>query len=1271
VSFEEVLDQASAMLQRRGRLTYRMLKRQFHLDAEALEDLAFELIKGQRLAIDEEGEVLVWTGEPLATTPDAHRVADAERRFHTLLPAVIGLLQSQKRVTYRTLTYVFSIDATLLEEIREELTFRRLACDEDGKGLVWTGEVQSPVSPLGAMPNQPALPDAMTVRSTAVPPLPPRVTASLAPSHGPTVLTPDEAPTTLESLSTPAVDGSAAGAVPEVLSEAPPSARNTPEAERRQLTVMFCDLADSTRLAQQLDAEDLREVVRAYQATAAAVMHQYAGHIAQYLGDGVLVYFGWPVAHEDDALRSVHAGLGLVEAITTQLNPRLEREHGVQLAVRIGLHTGPVVVGEMGDGGRHAHLATGDTVNIASRLEGLAAPNTVVISQVTARLVRQAFALDDLGRHELKGITEPIPVFRVRGPLEAPADQPTVAGVPFLVGRDEELGLLRRRWAQARERLGQVVLLSGTAGLGKSALTEVLRTQVRDEGCPRIAFRCSAYHQHSALYPVITHVERVLDVQREDAPATRLDKLEQGLRPYHLSLEEVVPLFAALLSVPLDGRYPAPTLSPQQQKQQTLDALVAWMLEAAERQPVLVAWEDLHWADPSTLEMLELVLEQTPTVPMLHVLTYRPEFTPPWPMRSHLTPITLNRLERPQVEAFITHLAGGKDLPVEVVQYIVAKTDGVPLYVEELTKMLLRSALLREDADHYTLTGPLGSVTIPNTLQDALMARLDQMHTAKEVAQVGAVLGREFVYAMLQALTPQDEATVQASLAQLVGAELLYQRGRPPRATYTFKHALIQDAAYASLLRSTRQRVHQQVVQLYETRFPEVVETQPEVVARHCTAAGQDEAAIRYWQQAGQRALQRSAHAEAMAHLRQGLAVLTTLPETPACLQQELDLQVALGTALRATQGQAAPDVERAYARARELCAQLGDTPQLFPVLRGLMTYYQNRGDLQTTSQLGEQLLRLAQAQPDPALHMLAHYQLGNVLFWRGEPAVARTHQTQALALYDPQAHRALAVRYGVDLGVASHSTLARALWCLGYPEQALQHSQAARTLAEEVAHPFSLAQALVYAAQVHQWRREVLAVHAQAASAMTLATERGLAQWVARGTVVHGWALAMQGQGEAGIAEIRQGLAADLATGSRLWQPYCLGLLAEAYGAGGHPDAGLTALAEALAVTDTTELRYYAAELYRLKGVLLLQQAAPDAAQAETCFHQALDIARQQQARSWELRTATSLAHLWQSQGKCQEASALLAPVYHWFTEGFDTADVQEAQALVEKLSQ
>ena len=532
------------------------------------------------------------------------------------------------------------------------------------------------------------------------------------------------------------------------------------EAERRQLTVLFCDLVGSTQLSGQLDPEDLRAVVRAYQEAAAAVIQQYAGHIAQYLGDGLLVYFGYPTAHEDDARRAVHTGLGIVEAIAT-LNTRLMGQYAVQLAVRLGIHTGPVVVGVMGGGGRHEHLALGETPNIAARLEGLAPANAVVISAVTARLVRGAFALEDLGTHTLRGIAEPMTIRRVRGLLATPSpdEEFVTLTVPVLVGREEESGLLRRRWDQSKAGLGQVVFVSGEAGIGKSALVERLRAQVRAEGLPRMAFRCSPYHTASALYPVITHLEHLWQFAPDDAPATRLNKLEAGLRSSDLPLAEVVPLFAGLLAVPLPAeRYAPLTVTPQQQKQQTLDTLVAWLAAEAERQPVLAVWEDLHWADPTTLEMLGLVIEQAPTVPMLHVLTSRPTFRPPWPPRSHVTSLVLNRLERPQVEALITQRVGGKALPAEVVQHIVTKTDGVPLYVEELTKMLLASPLLREEADQYVLTGPLRTVTIPDTLQDALMARLDQLPAAKEVAQLGAVLGREFTYDLVQSYCPAGRA---------------------------------------------------------------------------------------------------------------------------------------------------------------------------------------------------------------------------------------------------------------------------------------------------------------------------------------------------------------------------------------------------------------------------------------------------------------------------------------------------------------------------------
>jgi len=653
------------------------------------------------------------------------------------------------------------------------------------------------------------------------------------------------------------------------------------------------------------------------------------------------------------------------------------------------------------------------------------------------------------------------------------------AGVPVLVGREEESGLLRRRWDQSKAGLGQVVLISGEAGIGKSALVEGLRAQVRAEGMPHIALRCSPYHTTSALYPMITQIEHLLQFEPNDPPAARLAKLEAGLRPSGLPLAEVVPLLARLLSVPLPAeRYAALTVSPQHQKQQTLDALLAWMVAEAERQPVLVVWEDLHWTDPTTLELLGLVIDQAPTVPMLHVLTARSEFSPPWPPRSHITPLVLNRLERPQVEALIAQRAGGKPLPAEVVQHIVAKTDGVPLYVEELTKMLLASALLREEVDQYVLTGLLRTVAIPETLQDALMARLDQLKRAKEVAQLGAVLGREFPYELLQAIAPQDEDTLQAGLAQLVAAELLYQRGRPPRARYIFKHALIQDAAYASLLKNTRQQVHQQIAQVLETQFPAFVETQPELVAQHYTAAGCHEQAVHYWQRAGQQASDRSAHLEAISHVTTGIELLTTLPETPAHTQQALTLHIALGAALQMTKGHTAPEVERAYTQAHALCQQVGETPQLAPILFGLWRFYLARLQLHTAREIGETLLRLAQHAHDPALAVIAHYALGVTWLWLGALPAARTHLEEAMTRYTPEQRRTPVFRMGQDPGVGCRAHAAMTLWLLGYPDQALARVHEALALAQELLHPYSLAFARCFAAFVAQFRRDVSAVY-------------------------------------------------------------------------------------------------------------------------------------------------------------------------------------------------
>jgi class 3 adenylate cyclase/predicted ATPase len=1134
-----------------------------------------------------------------------------ERDFFTVLDQVLARLYSHGRVTYNALKLQFHLDDAHLAVLKEELLYTHPeVVDDAGRGLIWTGALAS--APTSALPD-------------SVPVLP----------------------------ATPV--------------------RPAPEAERRQLTVLFCDLVGSTQLSGQLDPEDLRAVVRAYQEVAAEVIQHYAGHIAQYLGDGLLAYFGYPTAHEDDARRAVHTGLGIVQAIAT-LNTRLAAQYGVHLAVRFGIHTGPVVVGVMGGGERHEHLALGETPNIAARLQGLAPANAVVISAVTARLVQGTFVLEDLGTHTLHGVAEPMAVSRVCGLLATPGhdEEFVTAGVPVLVGREEESGLLRRRWEQSKAGLGQVVFLSGEAGIGKSALVEGLRAQVRAKGMPRIAFRCSPYHTTSALSPVITHLERLLQFVPDDPPATRLTKLKAGLRPSGLPLAETVPLFAGLLSVPLPAECSAAlTGTPQQQKQQTLDTLVAWLAAEAERQPVLVAWEDLHWADPTTLEVLGLVIEQAPTVPMLHVLTYRPEFSPPWPQRSHITPLVLTRLERSQVEALITQRAGGKPLPAEVVQYIVAKTDGVPLYVEELTKMLLASPLLREEADQYVLTGPLHTVAIPDTLQDALMARLDQLNAAKEVAQFGAVLGREFAYELLQAIASQDEDTLQAGLTQLVEAELLYQRGRPPRARYIFKHALIQDAAYASLLKSTRQQVHQQVAEVLETRFPALVETQPELVAQHYTAAGCTEQAVGYWQQAGQLASDRSANLEAISHCTAGIELLTTLPETPEHTQQALTLYIALGAALQMAKGHAAPEVEHAYTQAYALCQRVGETPDLVPVLLGLWRIYNTRLQLRTAREIGETLLRLAQRAHDPALEVIAHHALGLTWFLLSALPAARQHIEEGIALYTPDQHRSPVFRIGQDPGVACRAYGAMTLWLLGYPEQALAHIHGALALAHALSHPYSLAFAQFWVAWVSQVRRDVLAVHEHAEAAVALSSEQGFPLWAATGTTLRGWALAMQGQGEAGLSQVRQGIAAWRATGAALFVPCFCTMLAEVSAHLGHLEDGLQALAEAHTLVEQHEERWWDAEVSRLRGVLLLRQTGTPPAEAEACFQRALDVARRQEAKSLELRAAMSLSRLWQQQGKRAEARALLAPIYGWFTEGSDTADLQEARALLDALSE
>jgi class 3 adenylate cyclase/predicted ATPase len=1055
---------------------------------------------------------------------------------------------------------------------------------------------------------------------------------------------------------------------------------------------MFCDLVGSTALSTQLDPEDLREVVRQYQQTCADVIQRHEGYIAQYLGDGLLVYFGYPAAHEDDARRAVRTGLEIIEAIRGQGTGDGEQTKRQPLQVRIGIHTGLVVIGEIGSSEKRELLALGETPNLAARIQGLAEPNTVIISAATQRLIEGQFESQPFGSHLVKGIETPIAVYHVQSERQSGSHLEGKTTLTPLVGREQEVGLLLDRWEQAKEGRGQVVLLSGEPGIGKSRLAYTLREQVTAEGSLLYEARCSPYHQHSALYPLIEVTQRTLLLTRQDTNEEKVTKLERALALYNM--QDSLPLFTALLSLATPSTYPALNLSPQKQKERTLQALLRVMLAQTERQATVSVWEDLHWVDPSSLEFLSLLIEQIPTTKLLLVLTFRPEFTPSWKPRSHISQLVLNRLGKKQVEAMIEQAAAGKFLPTEVIEQIRVKTDGVPLFVEELTKSVVE-ARGQVTGDGGQNGKPGAELGIPSTLQEALLARLDRLSTARRIAQLGATLGREFSYELLHAVAPVGEPDLQTALAKLVEAEILYQRGTGEQVRYFFKHALIQDTAYQSLLKSTRQQYHQQIAHILEERFPDTKDTQPELLAHHYTEANLIEKAIPYWQRAGQQAIERSANAEAISHLTRGLEALKHLPDTPERAQQELTLQVTKGVPLMVTKGLSAPEVEEVYARARELCQQIGETPQLFPVLFGMAMFYMGRAAHKLARELAEQCLTLAQSVQDLDLLLEAHRLLGMSLFHLGEWVPGREHFAQSLALYNPQQHRSHASLYGNDPETTSLSFIASSLWSLGYPDQALQTNLQALSLAQERSHSYSLGFVLTMAAALSMFRREAQATYEQAQTAIHFASDHELPQYMPLGTIFQGWALAELGQNTEGRRQIQQGLAAHRAIGAEVSQTWYLGLLAEAYGREGQAKEGLRVLSEALALVNKTEERYYEAELYRLKGEFMLQQESKEQgagskeqgvrskrsksfslnpksqseAEAEACFLKAIGIAQQQQAKSWELRASTSLARLWQQQGKRATAHKLLSDVYNWFTEGFDTKDLQEAKALIEEL--
>jgi predicted ATPase/class 3 adenylate cyclase len=1042
-----------------------------------------------------------------------------------------------------------------------------------------------------------------------------------------------------------------------------PISPQTPE--RRQVTAMFSDLVGSTLLSTRLDPEDLREVIFAYQVCVSETVSRFGGFVAKYLGDGVLVYFGYPQAHEDDAERAVRAGLEVIKGVT-RLNSRFP------LRVRLGVATGLVVVGDLiGIGSAQEQTIVGETPNLAARLQSIAEPNTVVIAESTRRLIGNLFDCDDLGQMALNGFSEPVPAWRVLGPsgVDSRFEALRTATAP-LIGREEELELLLRRWRQTANGEGRVVLLSGEPGIGKSRLTVELQGRFQAESYTRLRYFCSPHHQDTALYPIISQLQRAAGFRRDDTDQQRLDKLEAVLAPSSNDLKDAAPLIADLLSVPSGNRYPPLDLTPQKRKEKTLQTLLTQLEGLAAREAVLTVFEDVHWIDPTSLELLDLIIDRVPTLPVLLIITFRPEFAPRWIGRPHVTLLTLNRLSPAQRAEMIAGVTGGKALPHEIADQIVERTDGVPLFIEELTKTVVESGILIEAGDRYAVTGLVARVAIPTTLQASLLARLDRLPATREVAQIGAALGRSFSHELITAVAQMPQKQIDDALAQLVSAELIFRRGVPPDAEYTFKHALVQDAAYKSLLKRRRQALHARIAQSLEERFPDTARVQPELVAYHYSEAGSIKPAIPYLRMAGKRAAERSANTEAVEHFSGALRLLVGLPDSPERTRSELDLLTAMGPALIAAKGYGAPEIERSYARARELCQQLADEegPLLFSVLQGLWGFYNIRTDFQTALELGRQCLNLGQSSQDPALQIEAYRLVGGTLFYKGDFASARDHTERGIALYSHEQHRSLAFRYGQDPMVGCLSYAASALRILGYQDQAMTRSQQALALAQELSHPYTLGYSLIHATVLSELCGDSQVTQARATALVKLSRDQGFPFLLAGGHIHCGAALVAQGQSDAGIGQILEGLAIWQSTGAELWRPYLLAMLARAYGQSGRADEGLATLSEALTVVTRTGEHWFEPELNRLKGEMLLARSETGLPEAEECFSRALSLAHQQGARLWELRAATSLSRLWCSRGERTKARELLAPIYGEAAEGLGTLDLREARALLDE---
>ncbi|MBV9531274.1 MAG: AAA family ATPase, partial [Bradyrhizobium sp.] len=1024
---------------------------------------------------------------------------------------------------------------------------------------------------------------------------------------------------------------------PTPLSDAPPETDKDGKdtAERRQVTVMFSDLVGSTALSARMDPEDLREVISAYQKCAAETVQRFGGFVARYMGDGVLIYFGYPHAHEDDAERAVRAALALIEAIG---------KLGIQepLRVHIGVATGLVVVGDLiGSGEAQERGIVGETPNLAARLQGVAQPNSVVIAESTRKLLGNLFEFEDLGAQDFKGISGPVKAWAALRPsaVESRFEALHASGLTELVGRDEELELLIRCWSRAKTGEGQVVLLSGEGGIGKSRLGAALLARLATEPHTRLRYFCSPQHADSALYPIIGQMERAAGLAHDDKPQARLDKLDSVLADTSTTTQDAA-LFAEMLSLPNDGRYPALDLTPQQRRQRTLEALTSQLAELARRNPVLMIFEDTHWVDPTSMEVLGRVVNGITTLRVLLIVIFRPEFNAPWMGQSHVTSLRLNRLEEREAAAIISRLVGDKGLPADMMAEIVERTDGIPLFVEEMTKAVLE-AESEGEARQTAAAIPSPTLAVPASLHASLMARLDRLGSAKQLAQIGAAIGREFPHALLAAVAREPEAQLNAALDRLLAAGLLFRQGEPPDATYLFKHSLVQDAAHGTLLREPRRALHARIAEAVESQFAETAESQPELLAHHCTEAGLIEKAAALWGKAGQRSLARSALVEATVQLIRALSQIATLPGTPALRAEQIKLQVALVNALMHTKGHAAPETIASLDRARAFIEQaesLGESPEdpllLFSVLYGFWVANYIGFNSDALLDLATECLALAEKRGTMVPLMLGHRLMGTSLMCTGAIAQSRAHYDQAIAIYEPAEHRALATRFGQDMRVAALSYRSWALWLLGFPEAAGRDAEQALKEAREIGQVATLMYALFHTSFTHICCGNYAAASAEANELVPLADERGSLFWGSLGMLAQGCVLALTGKVSDAVPVITSGIIARRSTAATALVPLCLSYLARAHATLDNFDDALSCIREAMIKVETTKESWFEAEIKRMAGEIALLLPDPDATKAEEYFEHALAVARQQQAKSWELRAAMSMARLWRDQG-------------------------------------